>query len=121
MVPSFFNTHFHDIFHSAGIIHQSSSVHTPQQNGVVERKHRQILEVARSIRFQGSILLIFGGLCVQSVVYLVNRVPLTALSGKSPFEVFYGKKPNLQHLRVLGCLCYATRTGASTDKFDARA
>lgn len=58
---------------------------------------------------------------MQSVVYLINRIPSTALSGKSPFEVFYGRKPNLQHLRVLGCLCYATRTGANTDKFDARA
>ncbi|XP_075080538.1 uncharacterized protein LOC142166031 [Nicotiana tabacum] len=48
----FFNTHYHDTFSSTWIIHQSSCVHIPQQNGVMERKHRQIVEVARSIRFQ---------------------------------------------------------------------
>lgn len=57
---------------------------------------------------------------MQSAVYLINMISSTALSGKSPFEVFYDRKPNLQHLRFLGYLCYATRIGANTDKFDAK-
>ncbi|XP_070049741.1 uncharacterized protein [Nicotiana tomentosiformis] len=41
-------------------------------------------------------------------------------NAKSPFEAFYGRIPNLQHLRVLGCLCYATNVAAKSDKFASR-
>ncbi|KAL3368664.1 hypothetical protein AABB24_009482 [Solanum stoloniferum] len=116
-----FNSTCKVLFTNAGIIYQSSYAYTPQQNGVVERKHRQILEVARSIMFQGSFPTRFWGHCVQSVVYLINRTPTSALGGKSPLEVFLGKKPNLQHLRVLGYLCYASNTSPTRDKFGVRA
>lgn len=116
----FFDSHCTDMFRNAGVVHQSFCVYTPRQNGVVERKHRQILEVVRAIKFQGRIPLRFWGFCVQNAVYLINRIPSTALAGKSPFEMFYGRPPRLQHLRVLGSLCYATVTDRS-DKFGVRA
>lgn len=107
------------MFRHAGVVHQSSYVYTPQQNRVVEKKHKQILEVARAIRFQGSIALKFWGLYVQNAVYLINRIPSTSLVGKSPFEMFYGRSLKLQHLGVLGSLCYATATNRD-DKFGTR-
>ncbi|XP_075103795.1 uncharacterized protein LOC142178357 [Nicotiana tabacum] len=116
----FFNSYCTDMFKNAGVVHQSSCAYKPQQNGVVERKHRHILEVARAIKFQGRIPLRFWGFCVQNAVYLINRIPSTALAGKSPFEMFYGRPPRLQHLRVLGSLCYVIVTDRS-DKFGARA
>nr|XP_016494628.1 PREDICTED: uncharacterized protein LOC107813834 [Nicotiana tabacum] len=98
---------------------KSSHVHTPQQNGVVERKQRNILEVARAIRLQGYLPLKFWGECVQATIYVINRLPLSVLSGKSSFEILYGRVPSLKHLRTIGCLCFAKVVGEK-DKFAAR-
>ncbi|XP_019241987.1 PREDICTED: uncharacterized protein LOC109222031 [Nicotiana attenuata] len=115
----FFNSECHILFQSYGMIHQSSCVHTPQQNGVVERKQRHILEVARAIRLQGYLPFKFWGECVQATIYVINRLPLSVLSGKSSFEMLYGRVPSLQHLRTIGCLCFAKVVGEK-DKFAAR-
>ena len=115
----FFNNECKTLFTSLGIVHESSCPHTPQQNGVVERKHRHILEVARALRFQGSIPIKFWGECVLAAVYLINRMPTSVLQGRSPYEVFHKTKPQLDHLRTIGCLCYATKA-VKEDKFSSR-
>lgn len=79
-----------------------------------------ILEVARAIRFQGHIPIKFWGECVLAAVYLINRLPTSVLKGKSPHELFHGHKANVEHLRTIGCLCYATRLPRQ-DKFSPRA
>nr|KAJ0189315.1 hypothetical protein LSAT_V11C800419360 [Lactuca sativa] len=51
----FLNHKMKQLFESKGILHQTSCVHTPQQNGIVERKHRHILNVARDEKFYESV------------------------------------------------------------------
>lgn len=72
-----------------------------------------------AIRFQANLPIKFW-VCAQSVVYLINRVLSPALSGKSPFAMFFGREPSLQHLRVVGCLCYVVSHNTNGDKFGAR-
>src|SRR4051812_28094167 len=101
---------FRDFFKQKGTIYQHSCVYIPQQNGVVERKHRHILELARAFRFQAHLPLRFWAECVFTAVYVTNRLPTPLLSQQTPFERLYQKCPSYSHLRALGCLAYAMDT-----------
>lgn len=104
----FFNINCSTFLKLKGIVHESSYSYTLQQNGVVERRHRHILETARAIKFQANFLDRFRGICVQTIVYVLNRIPSTILGDVSPFEKLYGKNPSLDHMRGTGYLCFAT-------------
>ncbi|GKA99957.1 putative RNA-directed DNA polymerase, partial [Tanacetum coccineum] len=110
----------YDFIKTMGLIHQTSCAYTPQQNGIAERKHRHLLNVARSLMFQGGIPLYFWTECVLTATYLINRLPSSVLNGKSPFSLVYGREPNLSHLRSFGCLCFAAVVKGS-DKFSEKA
>ena len=107
------------LFNSLGIVHQTTCAYTPQQNGIAERKHRHLLNVARSLLFQTGISLSMWPECILTAAYLINRLPSSVLSGKSPFECVYGRKSRLSHLRSFGCLCFSSILNNS-DKFSSR-
>ena len=57
---------------------------------------------------------------VQTACYLINIVPTKILKNQSPFEVLNKTKPRIDHLRVLGCLCYVLVPGEQRNKLDAK-
>lgn len=105
---------------SLGIIHQSNCVYTPQQNGLVERKHRHLLNSARALRFHAGLPITFWGDCLMAATYLINRTPTAVYGNKSSYEIIYKTSTDYEQLCVFGCLCFATIVPQSADKFVAR-
>ncbi|XP_051150299.1 uncharacterized protein LOC127264798 [Andrographis paniculata] len=92
----FVNSYVTDIFKRSGIVHQTSFVYSPQQNGVVERKHRHILNVASALMFQSNCPPNFWGDNVLAAVHIINRLPTPLLGRKSPYQI----NSNQGHLGV---------------------
>uniref|UniRef100_A0A1S3Y8L7 Retroviral polymerase SH3-like domain-containing protein n=1 Tax=Nicotiana tabacum TaxID=4097 RepID=A0A1S3Y8L7_TOBAC len=62
----------------------------------------------------------YWGECITTAVYIINMLSSIILQGKSSYELLRHQKPSLEHLRVFGCLCYAT-TMIYDNKFSAKA
>lgn len=107
------------LFTSLGIVHQKSIPGNPQQNGRVERKHRHLLDTARAIRIHANLPLKFWGDCIMASTFLINLMPSSVLSWRSPYQVLMEADPDYSQLRTIGCLCYAAVK--SVDKFAPRA
>ena len=90
-----------------GIRHELTARHTPQQNGVCERQNRTIMKMARCLLKRKNLSQIFVAEAVSCAVYLINRSPTKILNNHTPHEAWYGKKPNVHHLKVFGCVAYS--------------
>ncbi|CAL2227895.1 unnamed protein product [Prunus armeniaca] len=97
----FENSQFLNICEEMGIKHEFSAPITPQQNGVVERKNRVFVKMAR---------------------VMLNSKSLDKLSGtkQTPYEIWKGKKPNVSYFRVFGSTCYILRDRKHLAKFDSK-
>lgn len=104
-----------------GILHQTSCVGTPQQNGVAERKNRDLLEKTRSLMIQMNVPKKFWSQALLTATYIINRLLTQVLNAKSPFEVMKGRPINLSHLRTFSCTCYVHIQALHHDKLNLRA
>ena len=94
---------------SKGIHHQLSVAHSPEQNGVVERRmNRTLVESARSMIAHAGLPNNYWAEAVATAAYLRSRTPTTAFKEKAtPYKQWYRRKPKVSHLRVFGCMAYA--------------
>jgi hypothetical protein len=83
---------------------------------VSERKNRNLLEVTRVLFFQNNVPKEFWSDAVLTVIYLINRLPSAKLDYKSPLEILYQEKININHLKVFGCIYFVHKN--KQDKLD---
>lgn len=101
-----------------GIEFRHSCPHTSQQNGIVERKHRHIVEIGLTFLAQAAMPLHFWWEAFCSAVYVVNRLPTPVLHNLSPWEKAFQRKPDFEFLRVFGCTCFPCLRPYQPHKFD---
>ena len=89
-----------------GIRRELTSAYTANQNGVVERMNRTIVEMARTMLAAACLPSSFWELAIDAAVYCRNRCPTTSLDGRTPYEAWCGSKPRVAHMRIFGCLAY---------------
>ncbi|GBM94626.1 Copia protein [Araneus ventricosus] len=95
-----------DFLKEQGIVHQFTVPYSPQQNGVSERKNRTLIEMTRCLLSEANLPQRFWAEAAMTATYLQNHLP-TKPKGKTPYELWTNRKPNLSHIRVFGCKAYA--------------
>lgn len=104
-----------------GISRQYSAPRTPQQNGVVERKNRTLVEAARTMLNEANLPTYFGAEAVSTACYTQNRTLINKTHEKTPYELMANKKPSVKYFHVFGGKCYVLKDGELLGKFDAKA
>ncbi|GJU07521.1 zinc finger, CCHC-type containing protein [Tanacetum coccineum] len=89
-------------FQSVGIIHEMIAPHTPQQNGISEKKNKVLKEMVNSILSYSGLSQGFWGKAMLTTCYLLYRVPYKR-NKITLYELWTRRKPNLNYLRVWGC------------------
>jgi hypothetical protein len=100
-----------------GIKHEFSAPYTPQQNGVVERKNRTLIDIARTMFGEFKTPERFWSEAVNTACHAINRVYLHRLLKKTSYELLTGNKPNVSYFRVFGSKCYILVKKGRNSKF----
>ena len=117
----FVSHEFNEYCDNNGIKRHLTAPYTPQQNGVVERRNRTLMEMTRSILKHMNVPNSLWGEAVRHSTYLINRIATRSLDERTPYEMLRSRRPNLSHLRIFGCLCYAKTEAPGRKKLDDRA
>jgi hypothetical protein len=109
---------FMDFCAGEGIGRELMVPYNPQQNGVAERKNRAIVGAARALlHYQGLPLFLWDEAC-YTAVYLQNRSPHREVGSMTPEEAFSGKKPEVGHFHIFGCINYSHVPSEKRTKLD---
>jgi hypothetical protein len=117
----FKNSQIEGFLEDEGIKHEFSSLYTPQQNGVVERKNRTLLDMARTMLDEYKTLDRFWAEAINTACYSINRLYLHRILKKTSYELLTGKKPNVSYFRVFGSKCFILIKRGRKSKFAPKA
>nr|GFC15912.1 retrovirus-related Pol polyprotein from transposon TNT 1-94 [Tanacetum cinerariifolium] len=97
-----------------------SSVRTPQQNGVVERRNQTLVEAARTMLIFSRASLFLWAEAIATACFTQNRSIIHCRFNKTPYELINGRKPDISFIHVFGALCYPKNDRADIGKLGAK-
>nr|GEW39386.1 copia-type Pol polyprotein [Tanacetum cinerariifolium] len=104
-----------------GISHETSVARSLQQNGLVSRRNRTLIEVARTMLIYAQGPLILWVKAMATACYTQNRSIIRLRHVKTPYELLHNKLPDLSFLYVFGALCYLTNDRENLRKLQPKA
>ncbi|CAN6567561.1 unnamed protein product [Malus baccata var. baccata] len=107
----YLSTEFLDYLKECGIISQWTPSGSPQLNEVSERRNRTLINMVHSMISSADLPVTFWGYALYTTAYLLNRVPSKSVS-QTPYEIWYGRKPSLNHIKIWGCEAYVKKLEA---------
>nr|GFA34076.1 retrovirus-related Pol polyprotein from transposon TNT 1-94 [Tanacetum cinerariifolium] len=105
-----------EYYERIGIFHQKTVPRTPQQNGVVERRNRTLVEAARTMLIFSKVPMFLWAEAVATACYTQKHSLIHTRHYKTPYELVHNKKPDLTFFRVFGALCYPTNDSEDLGK-----
>jgi transposase InsO family protein len=117
----YFSNEFSEYLKEHGIQRKYSCSYSPQQNEVAERKNRHIAEIACAMLNEKNLPNYFWAEAVATAIYIMNRTPTLAVHGMTPEEKFTGKKTDVSHLIMFGCIAYVHVPEEKRSKLDPKA
>ncbi|GJR59224.1 retrovirus-related pol polyprotein from transposon TNT 1-94 [Tanacetum coccineum] len=116
----FVNQTLREYYEKVGISHETSVARSPQQNGVVERRNRTLIEAARTMLIYAKAPLFLWAEAVATACYTQNRSIIRLRHGKTPYELLHDKLPDLSFFHVFGALCYPTNDSENLGKLQPK-
>ncbi|GJU90847.1 putative ribonuclease H-like domain-containing protein [Tanacetum coccineum] len=116
----FKNSVMNQFYEMKGIKREFSIARTPQQNGVVERKNRTLIEAARTMLVDSKLPTTFCAEAVNTACYVLNRVLVIKPHNKTPYELIHGRTPLIDFMKPFGCLVTILNTRDHLGKFDGK-
>nr|GFA22754.1 hypothetical protein [Tanacetum cinerariifolium] len=99
---------------------QFSAARTPQQNGVVERRNRTLVEVARTMLTFANLPLFLWTEAIATACFTQNCSIIHKFFDKTPYELINKRKPNIKLFCVFGCRCYLLNDYEDVGKLKAK-
>nr|GFA19484.1 hypothetical protein [Tanacetum cinerariifolium] len=114
------NQTLHAYFVVEGIKHQTSVARTPEQNGVVERRNRTLVEAARTMLSVAKVPLFFWAEAIATACFTQNRSLVIPRHEKTPYHIINDRKPSVKFFHIFGFVCYIVRDGENLNKMKAK-
>ncbi|GJZ86917.1 retrovirus-related pol polyprotein from transposon TNT 1-94 [Tanacetum coccineum] len=108
-------------YEKLGIMQQFSIARTPQQNRVVERRNRTLVEATRTMLIFSRLPQFLWAEAVATACFTQNRSIINTRYNKTPYELLQGQKPNIEFFHVFGSLCYPTNDRDDLGKMKQKA
>nr|GFA96472.1 retrovirus-related Pol polyprotein from transposon TNT 1-94 [Tanacetum cinerariifolium] len=112
----FFNQTLLAYFATERIQHQTSVARTPEQNGVVERRNRTLVEAARTMLSADKVPLFFWAEAIATACFTQNHSLVIPCHEKTPYHIINDRKPSVKFFHSFGSICYIVRDGENLDK-----